>query len=214
MPKRKQIVRMTTMPSEIRSYGSWKSPVSAESLAKSAVDISGLRAVSERLYWLESRPDEGGRLVVMMGNHDGCHQITQDGFNVRTRVHEYGGASYVVAVDTLYFSNYTDQRLYVQTLASLPVPLTPPGYRYADCIATPGGGLIGIREDHTDPADIRNAIVAISAEPGDAGRILFGGSDFVAYPRISPDGTHLAWIAWDHPNMPWDNTRLYTAALG
>ncbi len=206
------------MPPEIKFYGSWASPISAEALAKNAIGISGLCAASERLYWLESLPEEGSRLVVMTGNADGCHRVTPDGFNVRTRVHEYGGAAYVVARETLYFSNYADQRLYVQNPAGSPAPLTPPGYRYADCIAAPGG-LIGVREDgvredHTDPADIKNAIAFISSEPGDAGRILFGDSDFVAYPRLSPDGARLAWIAWDHPNMPWDNTRLYTAALG
>jgi dipeptidyl aminopeptidase/acylaminoacyl peptidase len=199
------------MPPEIRQYGSWASSITAEALAKNAIGISGLRAASERLYWLESRPDEGGRLVVMMGHENSFQQITPDGFNVRTRVHEYGGAPYVVAGDTLFFSNYTDQRLYVQSPGNSPVPLTPPGYRYADSVAAPGGGLIGIREDHTNSADIRNAIAFISSEPGDAGRILYGDSDFVAYPRLNPDGTRLAWIAWDHPNMPWDNTRLYMA---
>jgi dipeptidyl aminopeptidase/acylaminoacyl peptidase len=195
-------------------YGSWASPISAESLARATVGMSDLRAVDGRLYWLESRPDEGGRMVVMTGDALARRQITPEGFNVRTRVHEYGGGAYVVVGETLYFSNLADQRLYAQIASGAPVPLTPEGYRYADCVAAPDGGLIGVREDHTDPGDIRNAIVAVSTTTGDPGRVLFGAGDFVAYPRVSPDGGRLAWMAWNHPNMPWDNTTLYVANLG
>lgn len=198
----------------VRSYGSWASPISAEALAKSAIGVSDLRAAGGRLYWLENRPDEGGRLVAMTRDEAGVRALTPEGFNVRTRVHEYGGAAYVVAGETLYFANFADQRLHAQTGDAAPEPLTPPGYRYADAVAAPGGGLIAVREDHADPADIKNAIVAVSAQPGDGGRLLFANSDFVAYPRVSPDGARLAWMAWDHPNMPWDDTRLYVADLG
>lgn len=198
----------------VSPYGSWASPISAENLAKGAIGVSELRAADGRLYWLENRPEEGGRLVAMTGDADGCRAITPVGFNVRTRVHEYGGGAFVVVGDQLFFSNFADQRLYVQSGSEPPVPLTTEGYRYADCVAGPDGGLIGVREDHSDPLDIRNAIVAIAAADGDAGRVLFGDSDFVAYPRVSPDGRRLAWMAWDHPNMPWDDTRLYVADLG
>ncbi|MDR3513446.1 MAG: prolyl oligopeptidase family serine peptidase [Caulobacteraceae bacterium] len=195
-------------------YGTWASPISAASLAKGAIGVSDLRAADGRLYWLENRPDERGRMVAMTGDAAAVRQLTPEGFNVRTRVHEYGGAAYVVVADTLYFANFADQRLYAQRPGAAPEPLTPEGYRYADCVAAPGGGLIGVREDHNDPADIRNAVVALSGRAGDAGRVLFGDSDFVAYPRVSPDGRRLAWMAWDHPNMPWDDTRLYVADLG
>jgi dipeptidyl aminopeptidase/acylaminoacyl peptidase len=195
-------------------YGAWASPISAAALAGAAIGVSDLRAADGRLYWLENRPDEGGRLVAMTGDADGVRALTPEGFNVRTRVHEYGGAAYQVVGDTFYFSNFADQRLHAQVGDAPPVALTPAGFRYADYVAAPGGGLIGVREDHSEPADIRNAIVAVSGEPGDPGRVLFGDSDFVAYPRVSRDGTRLAWMAWDHPNMPWDNTRLYVADLG
>jgi dipeptidyl aminopeptidase/acylaminoacyl peptidase len=201
----------------VAAYGAWASPISAENLAKAGIGVADLRAADGRLYWLENRPDEGGRLVAMTGDAEGCRPLTPEGFNVRTRVHEYGGASYVVAADRLYFANFADQRLHAQDISggdAAPVALTPPGYRYADCVAAPGGGLVGVREDHSDPADIKNALVAVSGEVGDAGRVLFGDSDFVAYPRLSRDGGKVAWMAWDHPNMPWDNTRLYAAALG
>ena len=196
------------------AYGTWASPISAESLAKGAIGVSDLRTEGGRLFWLENRPDQAGRMVAMTGDASGARQLTPDSFSVRTRVHEYGGASYVVVGETLYFSNFTDQILYAQRFGEDPVPLTPKGYRYADAVAAPGGGLICVREDHTDPADVKNAIVALSGQPGDAGRVLFGESDFVAYPTPSPDGRRLAWMAWDHPNMPWDDTRLYVADLG
>jgi dipeptidyl aminopeptidase/acylaminoacyl peptidase len=206
----------TSVPTEA-PYGSWTSPISAASLARGAIGVADLRTADGRLYWLESRPDEGGRMVAMTSDATGCRQLTPSGFNVRTRVHEYGGAAYVVVGDTLYFANFADQRLYAHALGGQtpaePTPLTPPGYRYADMVVAPGGGLIGVREDHTDATDVRNAIVAISGEAGDPGRVLFADSDFVAFPRVSPDGRRLAWMAWDHPNMPWDDTVLRIADL-
>lgn len=196
-------------------YGAWASPISAAALAAGAIGVADLRTADGKLYWLESRPDEGGRMVVMTSDGAAPRQLTPEGCNVRTRVHEYGGAAYAVVGDALYFANFRDQRLYVQALGGgEPIPLTPLGYRYADMIADLGGGLIGVREDHTDPADVRNAIVALSGEADDPGRVLFGDSDFVACPRLSPDGRRLAWMAWDHPNMPWDDTVLYVADLG
>ncbi len=201
---------------ETRPFGAWPSPITAESLAEGAIGIADLRAVDGRLFWLESRPAEGGRMVAMTLEPDGqARQITPEGFNVRTRVHEYGGAAYVVMGETLYFSHFRDQRLYAQPVAGgPPEALTPEGYRYADAVAAPGGGLIAVREDHTDPADVKNAVVVLTGQEGDAGRVLFGDSDFVAYPRVSADGKRLAWMAWDHPNMPWDDTTLYVGALG
>jgi len=197
---------------DVRPYGSWTSPVSSARLTEGAVALSDLRVFDGRPYWLETRPSEGGRLVVMTLGADGVRQLTAEGFNVRTRVHEYGGAPYVVTPEGLWFSNYKDQRLHLQPDGAAPTPLTPEGYRYADAVPAPGGGLIAVREDHTDPNAVRNTVVRLSGRAGDAGEILFGESDFVAYPRLAPDG-RLAWIAWNHPAMPWDATRLYVAEL-
>jgi len=200
---------------ETRPYGAWPSPVTAESLAEGAIGVADLRVADGRLFWLESRPAEGGRMVAMTLAPDGqARQITPEGFNARTRVHEYGGGAYAVLGESLYFSHFRDQRLYAQDLhGAAPRALTPEGYRYADAAPAPGGGLVCVREDHTDPANVRNAVVALTLAEGDAGQVLFGGSDFVAYPRVSPDGKRLAWMAWDHPNMPWDDTTLYVAEL-
>jgi dipeptidyl aminopeptidase/acylaminoacyl peptidase len=197
--------------SHVRPYGAWASPISAAHLAAGAVALSDLRVFGGQPYWLESRPAEGGRLVVMTADDAGVRQLTPDGFSARTRVHEYGGAPFAVGPEGLWFNNYPDQRLHLQA-GGAPQPITPEGFRYADAVPAPGGGLIAVREDHTDPADVRNTIVRLSGHPGDAGQLLFSSSDFVAYPRLGP-GDRLAWIAWDHPAMPWDATRLYVADL-
>ena len=193
--------------------GTWTSPITFESLVAGAVNPLDLRVSDGRLYWLESRPADGGRIVAMTLDGAEAKALTGAPWNVRTRVHEYGGASYVAAGGVLYFSNFADQRLHALGPGGEAEPLTPEDYRYADAAPLPGGGLAAVREDHTDPADIKNAIVRLSGAAGDGGQVLFGESDFVAYPRPSPDGRRLAFVAWDHPNMPWDTTSLYVADL-
>lgn len=216
----------------VAPFGSWASPIGAERLAAGAVSLADLQVHGGRLYWRESRPDEGGRQVLMRMAPDGLpEELTPAGFNVRTRVHEYGGASYVVLDDdALVFSEFSDQRLYLQRDlqrgGAAPVAITPPGYRYADCRRHPTrDALVCVREDHTEATiaangEERNEIVLVALpEPGDAGfapgpgRVLVTGSDFVAYPRVSPDGRRLAWLWWNHPDMPWDSARVSLAKL-
>jgi len=199
---------------DVKAYGAWTSPITAASLAEGMIGLVDLRVADGRLYWLENRPAEGGRLVLMTRDGDTARQLTPEGFNLRTRVHEYGGAAYLVTPAGVWFSQFRDQKLYLQAGDAAPEPMTPDGYRYADAVAAPGGGLIAVRENHTDPAAVKNAVVRLSGEAGEAGRVLYGDSDFVAYPRLSPDGKRLAWIAWDFPAMPWDATRLHVADLG
>jgi dipeptidyl aminopeptidase/acylaminoacyl peptidase len=204
---------------QIAPYGAWQSPISAEALGKGRGGIGDLQSVNQRLYWGESMPAAGGKIAVFSMGADGvAAPLTPEGANVRTRVHEYGGAPYVVVGDTIYYSQFSDQRLYALKAGGTPVPVTPEGYRYADCaVATQRGGrgaaLICVREDHSDAARIRNAVVRLALPSGGAGEVLFAGSDFVAYPRISRDGTRLAFISWDHPHMPWDGTELKVATL-
>ena len=202
-----------TMSKQALPGGSWASPISFESLVEGAVTPSDLRACEGVLYWLESRPAEGGRLVVMCDDGSGARQLTGAPFNVRTRVHEYGGAPYAVAGGTIWFSNFADQRLHVLAPGGEARALTPEGYRYADAAPLAGGGLVAVREDHTDPEEVKNTVVRLAGPAGEAGQVLFGDSDFVAYPRPSPDGERLAFVAWDHPNMPWDTTSLYVGEL-
>jgi hypothetical protein len=185
-------------------FGTWPSVIAAERLAAASIGLSDLRVHEGSLYWRESRPDEGGRQVIMRLDPGGTpRQLTPEGFNVRTRAHEYGGAAYVVLEDGLVFSHFADQRLYLQRGDAAPVAITPPGYRYADCQRHPTADtLVCVREDHTEATlkangEERNEIVAVDV-PGaaefepQAGRVLVTGSDFVAYPRISPDGKRIA----------------------
>lgn len=202
---------MQTLP-----FGTWPSPIAAADLARSSVTITYVRALNGVPYWLESRPNEQGRYVIVTPDADGRFtELTPAGFNARTRVHEYGGVPYTLQRGAIYFSNFADQRLYAQRVGAEPAALTPEGYRYADCELDPTGTLLFcVREDHTSGGEPKNAIVAVpTAAGGSAGTVLFGESDFVAYPRVSADGKRLAWIAWNHPDMPWDATSLYVADL-
>ncbi len=166
---------------------------------------------------MESRPTQGGRYVIAMpGTGGSIIERTPDGFNVRTRVHEYGGRPYALGRDEIYFSHFTDQRLYVQRSNEAPLALTPEGYRYADLELVPSAScLLCVREDHTRAGEPKNSVVALPVGGREArehpGTVLFSESDFVAYPRASPDGRRIAWIAWNHPDMPWDATTLYVA---
>ena len=201
---------------EVAPYGSWVSKLSAEALSGARVNLDDLRSVGDKLYWTQTVPAAGGISVLLSMRGDGkVIPVTPDGINVRTRVHEYGGAPYVVAGDTVYYSQFSDQRLYALRAGASPTALTPAGYRFADC--TPGSqsasSLICVREDHSDTSNVRNALVRVSLPAGGAGEMLYGESDFVAYPRVSPDGHHLAFIAWNHPHMPWDATELKVATI-
>jgi len=198
---------------KVLPYGTWPSPISAADLARTSIAISYVRALNGVPYWLESRPAGNGRYVVVTpAAGGGITEITPDGFNARTRVHEYGGVPYALSRDAIYFSNFSDQRLYAHRVGCEPRALTPEGYRYADCELDRGGThLFCVREDHTCGSEPKNSIVSVPVAGGSAGKVLFGDSDFVAYPRASPDGKRLAWIAWDHPDMPWDASRLYVA---
>ncbi|MGH8326179.1 MAG: S9 family peptidase, partial [Steroidobacteraceae bacterium] len=168
-----------------------------------------------RPYWVESRPAERGRNVIASLAPDGSlESLALTGFDVRSRVHEYGGTPFVLDRGAIYFCNFADQRLYRWQAGESPHPFTPEGYRYADFDADPlRERLFCVREDHTHSGEPKNAIVALDERGTDGGVVLFGASDFVAYPRVSPDGRRLAWIGWNHPDMPWDATILYTADL-
>ena len=217
----------------VAAYGAWASPISADLVAGAGVALGGLQAGGDQLFWLELRPLEGGRQVVVRRDREGhVHDVTPVGFNARTLVHEYGGGAYVAHVGrgsgavpgtaTVYFSNFEDQRLYRQDLtagaapgaprAITPAPAEPRGLRYADARLTPNGErLVCVRERHVGD-EVVNELVALPAGGGEA-QVLASGHDFYAAPRPSPDGRRLAWLAWDHPAMPWDGTQLWVADL-
>jgi dipeptidyl aminopeptidase/acylaminoacyl peptidase len=203
------------MPKHVAPYGSWKSPITAELLASTYVGLDELRIDGDDVYWNELRPADKGRNVIVQRKLDGTlTDITPPDFSARTRVHEYGGGCYLVHNGTVYFSNYTDQRLYRQDPGSDPTPLTPPvDMRYADGIIDHARNrIISVREDHTvKTGQAVNTIVSLDMEKEGEGKILVSGNDFYSTPRLNSDGSKLAWLTWNHPNMPWDGTELWVA---
>jgi len=200
---------------DARPYGEWPSPLSTERVTGGGVDVEGVHA-GERAWWLERRADEGGRGVLVREGPDGPEDVTPEGYDVRTRVHEYGGAPFLVHGGTVWFANDEDQRLYRQRGGEAPEPVTPEpdverGDRYADLVRAPDGVLYGVRERHGGSGEPTNALVAIPEEGDGAVTTVAEGYDFYSSPRVSPDGDRLAWLAWDHPAMPWDATTLYIA---
>ena len=198
-------------------YGSWKSPITTDLITAKTISFKQNNVDGEDIYWIESRPLDEGRYVVVCRTADGnISDRTPPGFYVRTRVHEYGGGAYTVSDGNIYFSNFEDQHLYSQPAAGQPVLLTPQdGYRYADLVIDKKRNrLICIREDHTREGEAVNTIVSIDLHGNDNGTILVEGGDFYASARLSPDGNSLAWLTWSHPNMPWDGCELWVAEVG
>jgi dipeptidyl aminopeptidase/acylaminoacyl peptidase len=200
----------------VSPYGSWKSPISAEVIAAGEVGLEQIRIDGEDIYWIERRAQEGGRKVIVRRSMDELvTDVTPAGFNARTRVHEYGGGDYAVLNGRVIFSNFADQRLYIQEFGSEPRPLTPESAsRYADGhIDARRNLLFCVREDHSGRGEAVNSIARVDLNGGNAGRIIVSGNDFYSSPRLSPDGSRLAWLTWNHPNMPWDGTELWVGKL-
>ncbi len=204
---------------ETRPYGSWPSPITSDLIVAETIGLTDVLLDGGDVYWLERRPREGGRTVLVRRSATGeVTDINPAPFNVRTRVHEYGGGAALVAAGTAYYSHFADQRLYRQAPGEEPVPLTPnppvrAGLRYGDGLIDPfRKRWIGVREDHRDTGDEPvNTLLAIDLEQGGPGEILVSGADFYSSPRLSPDGLRLAWLTWNHPDMPWVSTELWLA---
>lgn len=197
------------------SYGSWKSPITSDLIVTGSIRLGQLALDGDTVYWSEGRPSENGRnVIVQWTTEDGSEEMTPAGFNVRSRVHEYGGGAYTVHDDIIYFVNFVDQRLYIQYPFSEAEPLTEGGsLRFADLVVDDyHSRMICVREQHAPGEEAVNSIVAISLDGfNETGEVLISGNDFYAFPRLSPDGDQLAWLSWNHPNMPWDGTELWVA---
>jgi dipeptidyl aminopeptidase/acylaminoacyl peptidase len=204
-------------------FGTWRSPLTPQLVVAGARAISELQVDGDDVCWLELRPDEGGRTTVVRRRADGVVvDVTPAEANVRTRVHEYGGGSYLVRDGVTWYVDFADQRVRrCDGSGGTPVPITPEppepaALRYADFALTPDGGhLVCVRERHDGPAatDVVNEIVAIPSEGDGEPVVLATGRDFYASPKLSPDGRELAYVTWDHPDMPWDATEVRVATL-
>jgi dipeptidyl aminopeptidase/acylaminoacyl peptidase len=202
-------------------YGSWPTPITSELVVRSAARPGAVAVDGTDIWWAESRPSEGGRIALVRRGADGTTaDVLPPPWNARTRVHEYGGGAWAVADGTLWFTSFADQRLYrlapgaAEPEAVTPEPEIPSGIRHGDLRALPGGaGVLAVRETHAASgasADVVNEIVRIA--PDGTTDVLVSGPDFVSDPALAPDGVTLAWLQWNHPDMPWDAAQLVVRA--
>ena len=209
---------------ETHPYGAWPSPISATDVSDDKLDFGHVALADKTAYWLERRPDEGGRGVIVRADQAGeTTEITPGDHDVRTLVHEYGGGDFGVHDGTVVYARFADQRLYRtagSTDETKPITPEPPvehGARYADLSFVPGEKrLYCVRERHygEDAAEEAvNELVMVDLTGETPPEVVDSGHDFYSFPRVSPDGDRLAWTTWDHPQMPWDGTELHVAQI-
>ena len=202
---------MPTLP-----HGSWPTPITSELVVRAAVRLGEVCVDGEDVWWSESRPSEAGRSAIVRRSADGTTtDVLPPPWNARTRVHEYGGGSWTVSGGVLWFTHFPDQRLYRLApgddapVAVTPEPAVPAGVRHADFAPLPDGSVLAVRETHAasgSAADVVNEIVRV--EPDGTTAVLVSGPDFVSDPRPEADGPAMAFLRWDHPDMPWDAAQL------
>jgi dipeptidyl aminopeptidase/acylaminoacyl peptidase len=196
------------------TFGSWKSPITSDLIVSKTIGIEAIAIDNQNIYWLEKRPQEKGRNVIVGHFHDrGIKNVTPTSLSVRSKINEYGGGAYTVSQNTVYFSNYADGRIYQQLFNQPPQPLTNKLYqRYADIVVDHfRNRLICVCEDHQEQnSEPKNSLIAINLTTGKIATLI-NGHDFYSSPRLSPDGKQLAWLSWNHPHMPWDSTYLWLA---
>ena len=201
---------------QVAAFGSWKSPITSDLIVSKTIGIGSIALDRQNIFWLEKRPQEQGRnLIVGYFPERGVEDITPKPYSVRTKIHEYGGGAFTIEENTIYFSNYADGRIYQQVIGTKPYPLTSKAQRrYGDLIVDRfRNRLICVCEDPTRfDVEPQNTIIAIDLDNSKV-QTLAEGNDFYSSPRLSPDGRYLAWISWNHPDMPWDSTYLWLAEL-
>lgn len=203
----------------IAPYGSWASPITIDMLIAGTTRLREPGSDGETVYWLEGRPDEGGRSTLIRYEAGKTTELTPNPFDVGSRVHEYGGGSWAARDGIVIVSNRSDNRLYRVREGADPEPITPEGpWRFADLVIdTNHNRVIAVREDHSlEGVEPINTLVQLDI-PGpnaDGGQVIISGTDFVASPALAPNGKSLSWLQWNHPNMPWDGTELWYADVG
>ncbi len=196
-------------------FGSWASPITADLIVGESIRLGQIGVLGSDIFWSEGRPQEQGRNVLVWRSADGrIADLTPAPLNVRSRVHEYGGGAFTVGRKAGFFVNDDDQQIWRLRAGEAPRTLTAAtGMRHADIeIDAAHKRLICVREDHSGGGEAVNTLVAVSLTNG-AQQVLASGHDFFSTPRVSPDGRRLAWLSWDHPDMPWDGTTLWLADL-
>jgi dipeptidyl aminopeptidase/acylaminoacyl peptidase len=207
---------------EVAPFGSWRSPIEPDVIAKGGRRLGfPALAADGAVWWLEGRAAEGGRNALMRRPASGePEEVTPPGANVRTRVHEYGGGAWkLLAPELVVYVDFADQRVYRLELGGEPIAITPEpeepaGLRYADFELCPDGKtLFCVREMHAGDAEPANEIVTLPLDGSKEPEAVAAGHDFYSSPRVSPDGLWLAFLCWDHPNMPWDGTELWVTPV-
>jgi hypothetical protein len=211
---------------KIAEYGAWESPLTAGLVAASDAQPKWVALHGGRVWWAETRPTEGGRVALRHEGPGAPVDVLPAPWNVRNRVHEYGGRPWTVLDgphgEVVVFTEWSDQRLYALEVGAPgePRPVTAEpgrhhGLRYADLSPGPDGTVLCVRETITGdgPTDVRRDLVAVPLD-GTEPRVVAASHHFMSGPRLSPDGTRIAWLGWDHPRMPWDGTELCVATLG
>jgi dipeptidyl aminopeptidase/acylaminoacyl peptidase len=200
----------------IAPHGSWRSLITADVILAGLVVPGEIRVAGEDMHWLEGRPQEGGRRALVRRSAEGqVTDLTPPPFDVRDRVHQYGGGAYAVDGGIAYFSNFSDNRLYRLEVGEEPMAITQEAPLYYGDIAVDRARnrLLCVREDHSESdQNAVNTLVAVDLSDGEQ-RILASGNDFYSSARLSPDGSRLAWLTWNHPNMPWDGTELWVGEI-
>jgi dipeptidyl aminopeptidase/acylaminoacyl peptidase len=207
------------MPTKQSPYGSWESPISADLITQGGLRLEQVRVDGEDVYWLEGRPEESGRYVIVKRSADGStSDVNPAPFNARNAVHEYGGAAYAVRDGVVYFANWDDQRLYKvgadggEPVAITDAPVIERGERFADLEVTGDSKwVLCVRENHNEDREADNELVVVPTDGSGDVQVLATGHDFYSSGRQNADGDKICWLSWDHPNMPWDGTELWTA---
>ena len=198
------------------SFGTWRSPVTSKLIVAESITIGGAQFAGKAQYWQEGRPGEGGRVVIVRRDENGTISDCNAPHNARTRVHEYGGAAWLVHKDKVYFSDFANQQIYVQSPGYTAQQLTHARKaRFANGVVdNQRDRIIYVMEDHSAGAhEPRNMLAAVDIHSGDV-TILNEGHDFYSSPQVSPNGSQLTWMTWDHPDMPWDASQIWLADIG
>jgi dipeptidyl aminopeptidase/acylaminoacyl peptidase len=207
------------MPSKtVSPYGSWESPISADLITGGGLRLEQVRVDGDDVYWLEGRPEEAGRYVIVKRSADGSTVDVNSGeLNARNAVHEYGGAAYAVRDGSVYFANWGDQRLYRATSggaadAITDAPVIERGDRYADLtVSNDANWILCVRERHHEDREADNELAIVPTDGSGDVQVLASGHDFYSSLRQNSAGGRVCWLSWDHPNMPWDGCELWVA---